>query len=55
MKAELAISLLRQIYCNVLVDELHKLALSTDSKVDDTLIGVMDALMQCPKASTQAS
>ena len=49
MKAELAVELLKRVYCEILRDELHKLALSTNSKVDDTVLAVLDAILQCPE------
>ena len=47
MNYELAYSLLSKIYCEVLREEVHKLALKTDSKVDDVVAGVLDKIFSC--------
>ena len=50
MNYELIYSLVAKIYCDVLKGEVHKLALNTDSKVDDMIVGVLDRVFGCSEA-----
>ena len=47
MKYEVIYSVLQQIYCIVLKDELYKLANKSDSKVDNIIVGILDKVFGC--------
>lgn len=47
MNYTLIYSLIQRIYCEVLKDEVHKLAQKSDSKVDDVMVDVLDRIFGC--------
>ena len=47
MNYELIYSLVSKIYCEVLKDEVHKLAGDSKSKVDDVIVGILDKVFGC--------
>ena len=47
MNYEVIYEVLKKIWCMALKDEVHKLTLKTDSKVDDVVAGVLDKIFSC--------